>query len=43
MTTGTGWWQSVLSYNNTSEYAQLVYGAAQRYRAGSTGQASLRG
>lgn len=38
MTTGTGLWQSVLSYNNTSEYAQLVYGAAQRYS-----QASLRG
>lgn len=35
---GTGWWQAVLSYNNTTEYAQLVYATAQRY-----GQASLRG
>jgi membrane-bound lytic murein transglycosylase B len=34
---GTGWWQAVLSYNNTTEYAQLVYATAQRY-----GQASLR-
>ena len=34
---GTGWWQAVLSYNNTTEYAQLVYTTAQRY-----GQASLR-
>jgi membrane-bound lytic murein transglycosylase B len=34
---GTGWWQAVLSYNNTAEYAQLVYATAQRY-----GQASLR-
>jgi membrane-bound lytic murein transglycosylase B len=31
LTTGTGWWQAVLSYNNTTEYGQLVYGAAQRY------------
>ena len=35
---GTGWWQAVPSYNNTTEYAQLVYATAQRY-----GQASLRG
>jgi membrane-bound lytic murein transglycosylase B len=38
LSSGTGWWQAVLSYNNTDEYAQLVYAAAQRY-----GQASLRG
>lgn len=38
LTTGTGWWQAVLSYNNTTEYGQLVFGAAQRYS-----QASLHG
>jgi membrane-bound lytic murein transglycosylase B len=37
MSSGTGWWQAVLSYNHTTEYAQLVYDTAQRY-----GQASLR-
>jgi membrane-bound lytic murein transglycosylase B len=31
MTTGAGWWQAVLSYNNTTGYAQLVYRAAERY------------
>lgn len=35
---GTGWWRAVLSYNHTTEYAQLVYNAAERY-----GQASARG
>jgi membrane-bound lytic murein transglycosylase B len=34
---GAGWWQAVLSYNNTTEYAQLVYAAAARYAQASLG------
>jgi hypothetical protein len=38
LSSGTGWWRAVLSYNHTTGYAQLVYAAAVRY-----GQASMRG
>jgi membrane-bound lytic murein transglycosylase B len=31
MTTGAGWWSGVLSYNNSVEYAQKVFGLAESY------------
>jgi membrane-bound lytic murein transglycosylase B len=29
--TGNGWWDGVLAYNRSTEYARLVYAAASRY------------
>ena len=37
LASGTGWWQAVLSYNHTTEYAQSVFNAAQRYAQASLG------
>nr|WP_218888441.1 lytic transglycosylase domain-containing protein [Saccharopolyspora hordei] len=31
MTTGSGWWSGVLSYNNSVEYAQKVFALAESY------------
>ncbi|MGP4019773.1 lytic murein transglycosylase [Saccharopolyspora sp. 5N708] len=31
MTTGAGWWSGVLSYNNSVDYAQKVFGLAESY------------
>jgi membrane-bound lytic murein transglycosylase B len=31
MTTGTGWWAGVLSYNNSAEYGQKVFALAETY------------
>ncbi|WP_344125688.1 lytic transglycosylase domain-containing protein [Saccharopolyspora halophila] len=33
MATGSGWWQGVMSYNNSVEYAQKVFGLAETYTA----------
>jgi membrane-bound lytic murein transglycosylase B len=33
LATGAGWWDGVLSYNASGDYARLVYAAAQRYTA----------
>ncbi|MEV4731262.1 lytic transglycosylase domain-containing protein [Saccharopolyspora sp. NPDC049426] len=33
MSTGSGWWQGVMSYNNSVEYAQKVFGLAENYAA----------
>ncbi|MCI2420693.1 lytic murein transglycosylase [Saccharopolyspora sp. K220] len=31
MTTGAGWWSGVMSYNNSVEYGQKVFGLAESY------------
>ncbi|WP_020498256.1 lytic transglycosylase domain-containing protein [Sciscionella marina] len=31
MSTGSGWWSGVMSYNNSVEYGQKVYGLADQY------------
>jgi transglycosylase-like protein with SLT domain len=31
MTTGVGWWSGVMSYNNSVEYSQKVFGLAESY------------
>ncbi|MEU6131334.1 lytic murein transglycosylase [Saccharopolyspora sp. NPDC047091] len=33
LTTGTGWWGAVMSYNNSVEYGQKVYAIAESYSA----------
>ncbi|WP_417750617.1 lytic transglycosylase domain-containing protein [Saccharopolyspora griseoalba] len=33
LSTGSGWWQGVMSYNNSVEYAQKVFGLAETYTA----------
>lgn len=37
---GAGWWDGVLTYNRSAEYARLVWAAADRYAAGAAGQAN---
>ncbi|GAA2813170.1 lytic murein transglycosylase [Saccharopolyspora taberi] len=33
MSTGPGWWSGLLSYNNSEEYGQKVFGLAEKYAA----------
>jgi membrane-bound lytic murein transglycosylase B len=34
--TGAGWWEGVLAYNRSTEYARLVWAAADRYAGAAT-------
>ncbi|HEY8373786.1 MAG TPA: lytic murein transglycosylase, partial [Pseudonocardiaceae bacterium] len=36
--TGKGWWAAVMSYNNSVEYAQKVFGLADTYARASIGR-----